>query len=459
MDWVKLAKGIKSFSYFVKEIYPLSFDKYITAPHLEEWANYIQDNKRLTLLAPRGHLKSSIMYAYVMWRILRSAGLKEDWLYISLNFSMAQYHIKNIKERIRNNPYFKQLKNFTDAEHVINVGWGDKPNFELNAGGMLTFKRGFHGNVIIDDCLADPSNELNNAVIDKITRLFFTEITYIPNPDQCLYIVGTPQASEDLFFQIRTKNPEYKWLKYQAIINDAEKKTLWPQRYPYEMLDQMRKAHPREFSKEMMVEPVKSANSFLDREKLLKVVKPYKQLNISKELYNIYKDKIIFGGLDIGKKAHPSYLALFQINKYQNRADMIWFKWFDNVDYIKQIEYIKQINEYIPIDRLYYDDTRGEFEIYKENGKLPNYMKPVRFNVRTKSSMASVLEELVNTERISILNDQRTITEMLKVDNELNAIETSTGHADSFWAICLAIKDLENSKGSAVIFDNRSVLL
>jgi hypothetical protein len=171
--WDTLALALKSFKYFVKEIFPLSIREYIPARHLEDWADILEKHKRTALLAPRGHLKSTLMYAYLMWRILR--GKKERWLYISFKQDMAQYHIRNFKHMVEDNPIFTNLYEFTDAEYIASYGWNpNKPCFEILPAGVTSFKRGWHGTgVIADDILADHAQELNPTTIQKITRIFF----------------------------------------------------------------------------------------------------------------------------------------------------------------------------------------------------------------------------------------------------------------------------------------------
>jgi len=95
---------------------------------------------------------------------------------------------------------------------------------------------------------------------------------------------------------------------------------------------------------------------------------------------------------------------------------------------------------------LYYDDTRGELESLKEQNKIPHQMKPINFNTKTKFSMASEFDKLVSNNNIELINDRRFIEQMLLVTNDLQALETPEGHADSFWSTCLCFNYLLQPK-------------
>jgi len=45
----------------------------------------------------------------------------------------------------------------------------------------------------------------------------------------------------------------------------------------------------------------------------------------------------------------------------------------------------------------------------------------------------------VQSQAIELLDDRRMIDQILLVNNDLRAFETSEGHGDSFWSISLAV--------------------
>ena len=62
-----------SFPWFIKHIFPQSFKKkgFVKAPHTHKWANRVEKNKRTATLSARKHLKSTMIYAFIMWTIYR----------------------------------------------------------------------------------------------------------------------------------------------------------------------------------------------------------------------------------------------------------------------------------------------------------------------------------------------------------------------------------------------------
>lgn len=441
MDWVAYAEAVKDFRTFLQVFLESSIENYIPAKHLQEWARILEQNKRTALLAPRGHLKSTLMYAYLAWRLARTGSKKENWLYVSFNYSMAQMHVRNFKKLIEKSWLFEELYDMTDAEHLARYSWDSRHlHFEVSPAGVLAFKRGWHGTgVIADDILADPANKLNPVIIQKINRVFFEDIIYLPNPEGYLHLVGTPQHHEDLFFMIKERRPDFSWHRYPAILNEKEKKVLWPERWPWEVLEQQRKAHPSSFKKEMMVEPVWDVESYLSREAVLQAVNPeLRPMRLGEESKAAIGQANVVAGWDLGKKSHPSHLAVFK--EQDGKLIQIYDLWMDKWDYIKQVKRIKEATEYFRIDRAYYDATRGEMETYKEAGELPSQWKGLSFTSKEKHHLATLLEEAINTGKIELINNQRTINQILAVDNELNAYETEEGHGDAFWSIAMAIK-------------------
>jgi len=225
----------ENLSEFIKHIFPLSFRKYVEPSHLYSWADRVQGNKFTATLSARKHLKSTLMYAYLMWRILRFE-FNEEWLYMSYTDTLSRYHVANIKKLIRNNPLFEGIIDLSGAESTIRYSW-DKHVFSINPASILRFNRGWHGyGVICDDILQDPTNEMNITIIQTITNAFFEEVLSLPIEGGELHLVGTAQHSEDLFFQIKNKAKRFNWAMYRAIINDIEKTTLWPEMFGYNRL-------------------------------------------------------------------------------------------------------------------------------------------------------------------------------------------------------------------------------
>src|SRR3990167_1661567 len=150
-----------NFADFIEFIFPLSYKTFKEAKHLVEWAKRIQYNDKTATLSARKHLKSTLMYAWVMWRIFRMEE-SEEGLYMSYTEPLSAYHTKNIKRLVERNPFFEGISDLTNAEGILKYSWDNKDIFLVKPASISRFNRGWHGKwIICDDILADPTNELN----------------------------------------------------------------------------------------------------------------------------------------------------------------------------------------------------------------------------------------------------------------------------------------------------------
>lgn len=424
-----------SFPDFVKKIFPSSYTKFVKANHILNWANRLENNQKTATLSARKHLKSTIIYAYLMWRIFKMED-DESWYYISYTDKLARYHIKNIKKLIKRSPFFEGIKDLTLAESNIKYSWGEH-TFEVTPSGINNFNRGWHGyGVICDDILADPTNELNYGVIQAVTDAFFEEVMSLPIEDGELHLVGTAQHQEDLFFQIQKKAPGFDWASYPAITNETEGITLWPDMFPIERLRQIRDEEigERAFNKEYMCSPVWSEDAFFKREELIPLIDPgLKNIDQFKD-----PDAYVIAGLDIGKVRHPSHFTAFLHSK--GLIIQIYQIFMDNWDYTKQVDHINALIEGLNIRRLYYDDTRGELESFAEQRVInKSIWMGVKFTQNEKFKMAGNFMLALKKGNLRLQNNDRMIRSILSVNSGLDAIETVDGHGDAFWSIALAL--------------------
>jgi hypothetical protein len=65
----------------------------------------------------------------------------------------------------------------------------------------------------------------------------------------------------------------------------------------------------------------------------------------------------------------------------------------------------------------------------------------VTFTKKQMVAMATVLSDRVTQHTVELLDDSRQTTQMLAVNNNLQAIESLQGHADSFWSTALGLPE------------------
>ena len=461
-----IARSIVDYRFFIYEVFAKSFENFIGGRYIDYLAWLYQNNPWLFRVGARDHFKSTGLYAKFMHALLVDAYTGSENQYFSYSESMSKYHINKIKNLVKLNPYYEGLRDLKPtAESIIAYKWDDAPPdappITLEPHGLLTFKRGIHcKRIFIDDPLRDPENKLNPLVIQKVNRVFFTELLDMVIKGGEAHGVGTPQTWQDFFFNPKIKK-KFKVVILPAIIDESDKKTLWPEWMDFEELEQRRDLRGvKIFNQEFQCKPVYSENSYFEEQQVFRIINSdlinHPLQEPEPELKKLLEVCDVYGGLDIGKKAHPSHLAVW-IKLAPNKWRQLHQKFMDGWDYSKQLEYCNDVIKYFRINRLQYDNTRGEFESFKEQGLLPYEMEPVIFSQKTKNGMAANLQKLVNKTKINdkgevedraleMIDDLRQINQILAVDNDLQAIATPDGHGDSFWSNALALEDTAQTR-------------
>jgi len=370
----------------------------------------------------------------------------DEWLYMGYKEDLASYQLKKAKMFIKELPeHFGDFTDMTKAEGILKYGYQNSL-FICEPSGVLTFKRGRHPRgIICDDILKDPEVRLDISQLQKINRAFKEEI--MPMPKDELHVFGTPQDREDLFAELE-KMPSFKCLSCPAVINHEEKKVLWPEKFPYaKLMEIKRDITPKAFNKEYQCKPVRGEEAFFKEPELDKVIKS-RLINYS-VTHSLKLNEFCFGGHDIGKKAHPSHFAVFGVSK-SLKLIQIHSKWMDGWNYTDQIGYLEQAIDSFGIQSIYYDDTRAEFEGFLEQGDLPAEMSGVVFTSKSKYAMAANFEKMVTQEKILLLPEKRQKSQILNVDNDLKAVQSAEGHGDSFFSICMAILAYFETQGIGI---------
>lgn len=449
------------FKWFVNNVFCLSFPEFVRGQYIDTVCENMEANLQTMDVTARDHFKSTRNYAEIMFLIFTLDTAWEGW-YFSYSDKMARYHLRKISRLIEANPSFKTLTNHkSTTEFLLEFSWGRyAPKKSIYPAGLLEFKRGVHAEgIYIDDPFkdVDEKKELDPAIIRKINEVVKSEVQPMIKKGGRCRIVGTPQTDEDFFFD-KEMQLEYTTTISQAIVSRETKTAIWPEWMTYEQLaSKERLLGSRRFSREYMARPIKSVNSYIPQTQYENAVrlKPWKLKDHNRFLH----DKLVVAGFDIGKKRHPSHLAAF-IKTFIPAVDedgeelmipkfsQIFNKWFDGVNYSLQIEYLNRFCDAFNVFRLSYDNTRSEFESYAEEGKLHSCMEPVVFTAKRKVMMATTMEQLFDTDRIILCEDEdentdRQMKQFLSVNGNLDAQETPQGHGDSFWSIGLAVSEDE----------------
>ncbi|MBI4227720.1 MAG: hypothetical protein HY600_05580 [Candidatus Omnitrophica bacterium] len=414
---------------------------FVAGRHLDGWCRRLERSRKTSTKSARKHAKSTTLYALILWLIFRlqhqpGTPRYQELLYLSYKDDLSRYHLKKVKRYLEANPWFASLRPVTDAESILHYRTPGGREIVVEPEGILSFKRGRHPDgVLADDILRDPTVQLDLTQIAKITRIFMEEVVSMPKEGGFLHVVGTPQDATDLFSQLEAMQA-FDCAQYPALVNEAAQEVLWPEMFPFERLIEIRDTEigKRAFEKEYQCRPVREAASYFEQSELDAVIDPALPAWTG-EAGPPGADYV--AGLDVGKRSHPSHLAVFR--KEGASLIQVLSRWFDRTDYTEQVEFLKAVHARLGLMQLRYDNTRGELEGFAEQGLLPPRSEGVAFTAKTKFELAAMLAQRVRERTIRLLDDPRQKRQLLAVDAGLQAPETPDGHGDSFFSLCLSV--------------------
>lgn len=426
----------KSFWVFVRDIFSESFDKFIGGDFVKDTCDFLEKNQKTVRISAKDHFKSTSLYAHFCWNLWKAFKQRDvECHYFSYERNMAAYHLTKIKELIAKNDWFSNCQDLKlTAESVLKYTWDEGDHIiTLKPHGMLAFKRGIHANVIyVDDPFQDPENKLDPLKVQKINRIFSTQIIDMPKKGGELHVVGTPQTNEDFFFDKKLMG-RFQVLELPAIISEAEKKVLWPDHMDYdELVIRRQERGERIFNQEYLCKAYYAEHAWFNRERIMDCINPDLKIQFFRKT-----DNLVSLGMDVGKKVHPTHISIFE--RMNNVWVMVYHDFLDGVDYSEQVKIVNDLIDRFDVDQGFFDATRGEFDSFIEQGTINKLMKPVTFKSQTKYELAGNFDKLVTEKRIMLLDDKRLLNQILVVDTNLDALETNEGHGESFWSIALAL--------------------
>jgi len=424
------------FKFFINHVFKASFEHFIIGDYISFVADRLEENDWTMDVTARDHFKSTRLYAEIMYDIF-TAEKDIEGHYFSYQAGMSSYHLAKVKRMIEINPFFIFCTNLnTQSASTVDFHNG-KARVWFVPEGLLSFKRGIHAErIYIDDPLKDPENKLAPTVIHKINNVIKLEIYAMVKKNGKCRVVGTPQTYSDFFFDEGLRE-RFDVVILDAMKDEANRIALFPEWKSFDELEAIRKTiGEKSFNQEYRAKPSYSEDSYISRKELMTCIIPSL---INQASYSGSHD--VVAGYDIGKHTHPAHFSIFEMweDKDGTHYKQLLSKWLDGWDYKKQLEYLTHAIELYKIDVLRYDDTRGEFEGFKEQGLIPREMKPVHFSMKSKNAMAVSMQTAVLSGNLELINDTRQTDQILAVTSDLQAFESVEGHGDSFWSNALAL--------------------
>jgi hypothetical protein len=270
---------VTSFVFFMSRLLDPAGQPLDVAAHQRRWCRLVAESKRLVLLAPRDHGKTTLMLAFLLWQCYRHAHdefgrprSKPTGVFSAVLFSATKAQASVLLEKFRDllaaNPgLMGALGPASLPEPGPSTRRWSQTDVALASGARVSIRayrtstRGLHPDVLVlDDVLSDQ----NSGTSDQRAKTWHYFVsTLLPMHPGKLVVVGTALHQDDLLHRLRpakpalgqaSTTPEFSWVKYRAL--DEERQiSLWPERHPYHELLEHRALDPTIFSREYMNDP------------------------------------------------------------------------------------------------------------------------------------------------------------------------------------------------------------
>lgn len=211
----------------------------------KQWLNEFNASERVVVEASRNHGKTSILVAYLLWRIGRNPNIRIKLF--SQNDSRAKERLAEIAANIENNeayhlvfPDIKPKKGQWSNTRIVVERPMNLKDATLEALGITTSATGGRVDLIALDDVCD----LNNSVVyptlrERIIQKFTGELLPMLDPGGSVISIATPYHASDLTATLKA-NPEFKHLRHVVGNDQDPMKPLWPERWPREALQSLR---------------------------------------------------------------------------------------------------------------------------------------------------------------------------------------------------------------------------
>ena len=203
----KVRRARSSFKSFLLHIWSTDPTLQLEKFHDEAITAYTNsDNKYVYWEAPRGHAKSMITTAFVVWTLGRDSNQRIK--IICANDKEARKRLYEIKTQIETNPllqlcfpHLKKPKGATEWNKSRIIIERDKASKDpsIEAMGIMSGALGSRATLIVLDDIVDLRNAvLNPKLKEQVKQKLFGEIVPLLEPEGIIRAVGTPWTTSDV---------------------------------------------------------------------------------------------------------------------------------------------------------------------------------------------------------------------------------------------------------------------
>lgn len=242
VSFLKYSTSVES---FIKEILDLQ-----CKPFHKEWLELFEKDNFVSLLAPRGHGKTVIVGSYILWKIVINPDIRI--LIVTINQDKANEIMTFIQSNLANNDklisVFGQQKGYSEWSRDSLRVYRATPSHKeptLKVLGVTSSMIGGHYDIIILDDITDQKNSRTEMRRRDLVEWFNKTLMPMLEPEGKIISIGTKWHQADIHAYLHSLS-NYTSKIYKAIIeepseNNKEGKVLWPDRWSYEKLDDIRK--------------------------------------------------------------------------------------------------------------------------------------------------------------------------------------------------------------------------
>lgn len=209
----------------------------------DEWAESMEREPRLIIVAPRNHGKTTVVVAYITWRLGREPNLRVK--VVCATDARAKERLYEIKQHITDNPRVREV--FPEMVADDTAEWSKHKvvlkrnarhrDASVEALGITSTITGGRADLLVADDVVDRRNALAYPALRReIKRAWKADWSNILEPGSGVIYICTPWHKDDLSHELMD-NPAYRLLTYEVGENFE---TIWPEKWSSEELKERR---------------------------------------------------------------------------------------------------------------------------------------------------------------------------------------------------------------------------
>jgi hypothetical protein len=242
----------------------------VPAPHLSVWAELIEQNRFVALIAFRGSLKSTVAKAAIAHALRQHTRGAFDAVLYSATVDLARWHLRRLKLYLEPLAAAWGWQDATAGEAVLRY---ERPGalFACEPAGLDAASRGRRADLLVIDDPADPRKLASMADIDRALEALQRRILpLLKDKTARVLLVGTPLIEGDVVAWAE-RNPEFVTTRLPAILSDGC--PAWPQKYPLEELEKIKRlVGEKSFNAEYLLQAVAPLDSFIPADVLERAI-------------------------------------------------------------------------------------------------------------------------------------------------------------------------------------------